>query len=60
MVCGVHFRSDLLAGQQAAEWLLDDMAKVPAFRDDVRAATRELRAALKMPPLEDPFETRAR
>jgi hypothetical protein len=55
MVCGVHFRSDLIAGRQAAEWLLADMAAVPAFRNDVLAATRELRAALRLRALEDPF-----
>jgi acid phosphatase (class A) len=55
MVCGVHFRSDLIAGRQAAEWLLADMAAVPAFRNDVLVATRELRAALRLRALEDPF-----
>jgi acid phosphatase (class A) len=55
MVCGVHFRSDLRAGRQAAEWLLADLAAVPSFRNEVRAATRELRAALRLPAREDPF-----
>jgi len=51
MMCGVHFRSDLAAGQAAAEKLLREMSKVPEFSRDLANATAELRSALGLPPL---------
>ena len=49
MVCGVHFRSDLQAGQLAARRLLTEMRHSPAFRAEESAAAEELRAALRLP-----------
>ena len=46
MVCGVHFRSDLEAGRLAAQRLLAEMQRSPAFRAEQAAATAELRGAL--------------
>jgi acid phosphatase (class A) len=49
MVCGVHFRSDIDAGRQAAQWLVARMPASRAFADDVAAAEMELRAVLDEP-----------
>jgi acid phosphatase (class A) len=49
MVCGVHFPSDLEAGQLGAAWLMDRMRRNPAFIADRDRAARELRAALAQP-----------
>jgi len=46
MVCGVHFRSDLEAGQRAADYLLAQMHESPDYQRDSSAARAELRAAL--------------
>jgi acid phosphatase (class A) len=51
MVCGVHFPSDLAAGDRAARALLGRMVAVPEFQRELAQATAELRAALKLPPL---------
>jgi acid phosphatase (class A) len=48
-VCGVHFPSDLEAGRLGARWLVAELAKNAAYREDAEAARRELRAALKLP-----------
>lgn len=50
MMCGVHFRSDLEAGRQAAQSLLAALNADAEFRAAQAAATAELRAALKLPP----------
>ena len=49
LVCGVHFPSDLDAGRQAAEWLLDALDRQPEFQREAAEAADELRAALKLP-----------
>ena len=54
MVCGVHFPSDLAAGDRAARELLRGMTAVPEFKQEFAAAAAELRAALKLPPLPVP------
>jgi acid phosphatase (class A) len=46
MVCGVHFPSDLEAGQRGAAWLMEHMRRSPAFLADRDRAAQELRAAL--------------
>jgi acid phosphatase (class A) len=50
-LCGVHFPSDLAAGQQAARALLARMDGNPEFRAAAAAAAIELRTALGLPPL---------
>jgi acid phosphatase (class A) len=54
MICGVHFPSDLEAGREAAGRLMDSMARIPKFREDLHAAAVELRTALRLPPLARP------
>lgn len=54
MVCGVHFPSDLAAGQLGADWLMQRLRRSPAFRADRDQAAQELRAALHLPPLAQP------
>ena len=51
MVCGVHFRSDIEAGRAGARWLEHAFNGSAEYRHDLDAATRELRAALRLPPL---------
>jgi acid phosphatase (class A) len=51
MICGVHFTSDLEAGRLAAARLYEAMNQVHGFRQDFRAASAELRAALQLPAL---------
>lgn len=46
MVCGVHFPSDLDAGQRGAAWLMVRLRSNPAFVADRDRAAQELRAAL--------------
>ncbi len=46
MVCGVHFPSDLEAGQRGAAWLMERMRRNPSFVADRDGAALELRAAL--------------
>jgi acid phosphatase (class A) len=50
MVCGVHFKSDIEAGRQGAQWLIAALDANPDFRNDSNAAMAELRAALRLPP----------
>jgi hypothetical protein len=50
MVCGVHFRSDLEAGQRAAYFLFGRMHGSAAYRRDALGASNELRAALGLAP----------
>jgi acid phosphatase (class A) len=45
LVCGVHFPSDIAAGQQAARRLLAEMDGNPGFRAQLADAAAELRAA---------------
>ncbi len=49
LVCGVHFPSDLQAGDRAARILLKAMSSVPGFQTELAGATIELRAALGLP-----------
>ena len=49
MVCGVHFRSDIEAGRQGAQWLIFALDASPEFRADADAAKAELRTALHLP-----------
>jgi acid phosphatase (class A) len=46
MVCGVHFPSDLEAGQRGAAWLIERLRQNPTFIADRDRAAQELRAAL--------------
>ena len=52
LVCGVHFPSDLAAGDRAARKLLGEMLAVKEFRLEFAEATAELRTALRLPALE--------
>jgi acid phosphatase (class A) len=45
LVCGVHFRSDIVAGQQYGTILALRLMEKPEFRADMEAARAELRAA---------------
>jgi acid phosphatase (class A) len=45
LVCGVHFPSDMDAGQRGAQWLIEKMRRNPAFIAARERASRELRAA---------------
>jgi acid phosphatase (class A) len=45
LVCGVHFRSDIVAGQQFGTILALRLMQNPAFRSQMDAARAELRAA---------------
>jgi acid phosphatase (class A) len=49
MVCGVHFRSDIEAGRQGAEWLVQRFMESADYRAAAQSARSELRAALKLP-----------
>ena len=46
MVCGVHFRSDIEAGERGAHLLFDEMHASPEFLRDAADASEELRATL--------------
>jgi acid phosphatase (class A) len=50
MVCGVHFRSDIEAGRQGAQWLVARLTASQGYADDVAAAAQELRNALDARP----------
>jgi acid phosphatase (class A) len=52
LVCGVHFPSDLAAGDLAARELLGNMIRVKEFQLEFAAATTELRTALRLPALQ--------
>jgi acid phosphatase (class A) len=45
LYCGVHYRSDLVAGQVLGTALVDALKQKPAFRAEVDAARAELTAA---------------
>jgi acid phosphatase (class A) len=47
VVCGIHYRSDILASRTAAALIVQQMRANPAFQKDFAAARTELRAALK-------------
>jgi len=49
MVCGVHFRSDIEAGRQGAQWLAQEFRASETYRAAAQRAKTELRAALKLP-----------
>jgi acid phosphatase (class A) len=51
VVAGVHYPSDVEAGKHAGTALAAFLLASPAFQADYTEATRELRAALKLPPL---------
>jgi acid phosphatase (class A) len=51
VVAGVHYPSDVEAGKHAGTALAAFLLASPAFQPDYAEATRELRAALKLPPL---------
>jgi hypothetical protein len=53
-LCGVHYPSDLVAGKQAGAWLSQRILQDPGYRAAAEVASRELRAALKMPPIPIP------
>jgi acid phosphatase (class A) len=42
MVCGVHFRTDIDAGRQAARWIVARMSGSQEYADDFAAAEMEL------------------
>jgi acid phosphatase (class A) len=50
LVCGVHFPSDIEAGEHGANFLFDRMHQSAAYREDELAASKELRAALGLAP----------
>jgi len=45
LVCGMHFRSDIVAGQALGTLVAAKLMANPAFRQDVGAAAAELKAA---------------
>jgi acid phosphatase (class A) len=45
MVCGMHFRADIVAGQVLGTMVAADLLRNPGFRADRDAAAAELRAA---------------
>ncbi len=47
LVCGVHHRSDIVAGRAIAYKIFDQLKAVPAYQKDVEAARRELEAKLE-------------
>ena len=49
MVCGVHFPSDLAAGRQAAEWVLQAIRHEMEYSREAAEASVELREALGLP-----------
>ena len=48
-LCGVHYPSDLAAGRQAAEWVLQAIRATPEYRVESAEAAAELRDALRLP-----------
>jgi len=50
LVCGVHFPSDIEAGERGATFLFGQMHQSAAYREDETAASIELRAALGLAP----------
>lgn len=51
LVCGVHYPSDVEASKLVAYATHAVMDGSPAFQAELKAATRELRSTLNMPPL---------
>ncbi|MBV1702148.1 MAG: phosphatase PAP2 family protein [Hyphomicrobiales bacterium] len=51
LICGVHYPSDLAAGERFAYAIHALMTVNPRFQHDLAAATREVRAALDLPAL---------
>ncbi|VVE36589.1 Major phosphate-irrepressible acid phosphatase [Pandoraea iniqua] len=49
---GVHYVSDVEAGKVSGTVIAAAMLANPAFRDDLKRATRETREALSLPPLQ--------
>ena len=49
MVCGVHFASDLAAGEKAAAYLIKSLSKSPEFQIEQASAATELRSVLSLP-----------
>jgi acid phosphatase (class A) len=47
LVCGMHFRSDIMAGQYAGTAIADRMLEHPEFRARVDAAAEDLIEAMK-------------
>lgn len=45
LVCGMHFRSDIVAGQALGTMVAGKLMASPAFRQDLGAAAAELKAA---------------
>ena len=45
LICGVHYRSDVAAGEAIGTVIGQDMLHSPAFRADLEAARAELKAA---------------
>jgi acid phosphatase (class A) len=45
LVCGVHFRSDIVAGEAFGTVLAIDLMQMPTFKTEYDAAEKELRAA---------------
>ncbi|MFT4119184.1 acid phosphatase [Bradyrhizobium sp.] len=48
VIAGVHYPTDLAAGRQAAVAIAVALWSAPTYREDLAAATAELRAALKL------------
>ena len=46
VVCGLHFPSDIDAGQLVATSVIDKLFALPAFRRDFQCAKRELQSVL--------------
>lgn len=47
LICGMHFRGDIMAGQYAGTAIADRLLENPEFRASVDAATDDLREAMK-------------
>jgi acid phosphatase (class A) len=54
VVAGVHYPTDVEAGKHAGTALAAFLFASPALQADYAEARRELRAALKLPPLSGP------
>jgi acid phosphatase (class A) len=49
VVCGVHFPSDLEAGEKAARWLSEQLLRNTDYRRAAEIAARDLRTSLALP-----------
>ena len=45
VICGIHYRSDIIASRSAAALMVQQMRANPAFQKDFAAAQAEIRGA---------------